>query len=40
MQDTSLLITNFPSDVNISKEYIKSLCLLKDPTAIIDKIDL
>ena len=35
-----MLVTNFPKDIEVTKQYIKDLCLSKDKTAVINHIHL
>ena len=38
--ESSLLLTNFPKGVNVTKQYIRELCLEQDGEAIINRISL
>lgn len=40
MTEKSLMITNFPKGVTVSKQYIKDLCLKFDPTAIVNTVKI
>ena len=38
MNEKSIMITNFPKGVNVTKKYIRDLCLKFDPSAIINSV--
>ena len=38
MNEKSLMITNFPKGVNVTKRYIRDLCLKFDQNAIVNKV--
>ena len=38
MNEKSIMITNFPKGVNVTKKYIQDLCLKFDPSAIVNTV--
>lgn len=40
LTNSSLLVTNFPKDIDVTKKFIHDLCLKHEKAAIINKIDL
>jgi hypothetical protein len=40
MNEKSLLITNFPKGANVTKRYLRDLCMKYDSSAVVNKIYL
>ena len=38
MNEKSIMITNFPKGINVTKKYIHDLCLKFDPSAIVNTV--
>ena len=40
MNEQSLLITNFPGDINVNKQFILDMCYKLEPDAIVNRIEV